>query len=233
MKAFKENLCKVNFSDNILCLYPCLLKIQSLRQKLIDWYVIGKCNPREAGGRTERSEAGKEAAWREASTLRSGWLCSAGADVWSCRIPTSPSRGGTEEDIISSSYPGLVRGDFSHFHEALTPLHFYTARLGTKWVLQNQEGSPEQQGVAFGSRTKGGTAGHASSNVKNLEQPHCQRQWPQECRFFARATQTSMMAVLQVYGDTYIEFCAFCSSTWVILWFNFSLLYFCLQGIHC
>lgn len=160
-------------------------------------------------------------------------LCSAGADVWSCRIPTSPSRGGTEEDIISSSYPGLVRGDFSHFHEALTPLHFYTACLGTKWVLQNQEGSPEQQGVAFGSRTKGGTAGHASSNVKNLEQPHCQRQWPQECRFFARATQTSMMAVLQVCGDTYIEFCAFCSSTWVILWFNFSLLYFCLQGIHC
>lgn len=74
MKAFEQSISKVNFSSNIRCLYPCFLKLQSLRPKLIDEYFTGQCDPREAGGR--EMQLGRGQSQRKGVHRRAGgWMC--------------------------------------------------------------------------------------------------------------------------------------------------------------
>ena len=92
-----------------------------------------------------------------------------------------------------------------------------------------------EQCVAHGPR--GARPGHASSNVKTWSGFSAKGNlslWPQECRSFARATRTTGKASLRclICADMYIESSAFCSSKWVIFWFNLYPLDFCLQGMH-
>lgn len=68
--------------------------------------------------------------------------------------------------------------------------------------------------------------GHASSNMKTWSGCGAKGNltlWPQECRSFARATQTAGMASFRCWicTDIYIESSAFCSSKRVIFWFRF------------
>ena len=79
--------------------------------------------------------------------------------------------------------------------------------------------------------------GHGSSYMKTWSSCSAKGNlilWPQECRSFARATQTAGKASLRCWicADMYIESSAFRSSKRVIFCFNLYPLDFCLQGMH-
>lgn len=149
------------------------------------------------------------------------------------RFPQVPPQGERKKTL----YPAPIR-DLSHL--PLGGINSPAPRGCIAWVQMEFCKSSGEALSSGEQRVAHGPRGMARSRLQPREDlPRLQRQRepelrPQGCRSFARATRTAGKASLWclICADMYTESSAFCSSKWVIFWFNLYPLDLCLQGVH-